>query len=134
SLRVGLRVLLPLLVEGPVIRRPSMTALAERLGWEQGIVKVLADLRQRYGEGPLLMRLAGRRAALVLARDDVGRVLADSPEPFAAASREKRAALRQFQPDGVLVSTGEARHHRRVFNARVLDTGQAMHRLAGSIT
>ncbi|MBX6749221.1 MAG: cytochrome P450 [Micromonosporaceae bacterium] len=134
TLRVGLRVLLPIFAEGPVIRRPAMTALAERFGWEQGIVDVMSDLRRRYGDGPLLMRVAGRRAALVLARDDVGRVLAESPEPFSAASREKRAALRQFQPDGVLLSTGELRHHRRVFNARVLDMGQAMHRLAGSIT
>ena len=134
SLRVGLRVLLPIFAEGPVIRRPAVTALAERLGWEQGIVDVMSNLRRRYGDGPLLVRVAGRRAALVLARDDVGRVLAESPEPFSAASREKRAALRQFQPDGVLLSTGELRHHRRVFNARALDMGQAMHRLAGSIT
>jgi cytochrome P450 len=134
SIRVGLRVLLPMFAEGPVIRRRLMTALAERLGWDQGILEVLADLRRRYGDGPLLFRLPGRRAALVLSRDDVGDVLTDSPEPFAPASREKRAALRQFQPDGVLVSTGDLRHHRRVFNARVLDLGQAMHRLAGSIT
>jgi cytochrome P450 len=134
NLRVALRVLLPMFAEGAVIRRRPMTALAERLGWEQGILDVLTDLRRRYGDGPLLIRLAGRRAALVLTREDVGRVLADSPEPFAAASREKRAALRQFQPYGVLLSTGDLRHHRRVFNARVLDLGEAMHRLAGSIT
>jgi cytochrome P450 len=134
GIRIGLRVLLPMFVEGPVIRRRTMTALAERFGWEQGIVDTLTDLRRRYGDGPLLFQLLGRRAALVLAREDVGDVLADSPEPFAPATREKRVALRQFQPDGVLLSTGELRHHRRVFNARVLDLGQAMHRLAGSIT
>lgn len=134
NLRVGLRVLLPMFAEGAVIRRPLVTALADRLGWEQGIVEVMTDLRRRYGDGPLLIRLADRRAALVLARDDVGHVLAGSPEPFTAATREKLAALRQFQPYGVLLSTGDLRHHRRVFNARVLDLGQAMHRLAGSIT
>lgn len=134
SLRVGLRVLLPLIAQGAVIRRPAMTALAERRRWEQGISDVMGDLRRRYGEGPLLVRIAGRRAALLLAREDVGRVLADSPEPFAAASREKRAALGHFQPHGVLVSRGRPREVRRRFNEDVLDLGQAMHQLAEPIT
>lgn len=134
SLRVGLRVLLPLVAEGAVIRRPAMTRLAALTRWDQAAINVLDGLRRRYGSGPLRVRLAGREVAVLLARDDVGRVLAGSPEPFAAASWEKRAALGHFQPHGVLISTGESREHRRRFNEEVLDHGQAMHRLAGAIT
>jgi cytochrome P450 len=134
SLRVALRVLLPLIAEGPVIRRPAMTALASLLRWDQGVVDALSDLRERHGEGPVPLRILGRRAALVLSRYDVGRVLVDAPELFTAANREKRAALRHFQPDAVLISTGPSRDQRRDFNEQVLDIGQAMHRLAAPLT
>jgi hypothetical protein len=94
---------------------------------------VLARLRDRYGPGPLPLRVPGRSLALVLSPGDVHRVLAGSPEPFAVANREKRAALSHFQPHGLLVSTGRLRADRRRLNEAVLDTGRPLHRLAGAI-
>lgn len=71
-----------------------------------------------------------RRQAVILAPEDVRRVLDGSPEPFATASDEKRAALAHFQPQGVLISHGQARADRRQFNEAVLDTPRPAHRLA----
>jgi len=132
--RVLARVLGPVIAQGVVIRYPAMTARAERHGWDARAVRTLDDLRRRYGDGPLVLRLPGRRLALVLTAEDAGRMLAGTPDPFAAATSEKQAALRHFQPDGVLISTGAVRRDRRAFNEAVLDTGQAMHRLAGPVT
>jgi cytochrome P450 len=111
-----------------------MTWAAARFGWDARAIDVLADLRDRYDGGPVLLRVPGREVALVLGREDVGRALRDSPQPFAAATIEKRAALCHFQPNGVLGSTGDVRQRRRAFNEEVLDTGHVMHRLAESIT
>jgi cytochrome P450 len=132
--RVLTRVLGPVIAQGVVNRRPAVTARAERQGWDGRAVRVLDDLRRRYGDGPLVLRLPGRRLALVLTAEDAGRMLAGTPDPFAAATTEKQAALRHFQPDGVLISTGAVRRDRRAFNEAALDTGQAMHRLAGPVT
>ncbi|MQA17010.1 MAG: hypothetical protein GEV09_23630 [Pseudonocardiaceae bacterium] len=74
---------------------------------------------------PPLIALAERLQA-----DDVGRVLAGSPQDFAPANLEKRGALSHFQPHGVLVSTGRARTERRRFNEAVLDTGVPLHQRA----
>jgi len=60
--------------------------------------------------------------------------LAESPAPFALASREKRAALSHFQPDGVLVSRGRQRADRRRFNQTVLEAHRPMHQLAAAVT
>ncbi|MGF0315540.1 hypothetical protein [Nocardia fluminea] len=55
-------------------------------------------------------------------------------EPGVSANREKRAALGQFQPHGVLVSTGKVREQRRAVNEAALDTGRPLHRLAAPFT
>jgi hypothetical protein len=75
------------------------------------------------------LRLPLREVALMLSRGDVHRVLNETPEPFATANREKRAALSHFQPHGVLISHGPERADRRRFNEDVLDTGRPVHSL-----
>lgn len=70
----------------------------------------------------------------MLDADDVQRVLAASPEPFATATREKRAALGRFQPHGVLISDAADRPDRRRWNEAVLDTARPVHHLAGPLT
>lgn len=93
-------------------------------------VPSVARLREKYGSGPLPLRLFGREFALVLSAHDLDTVLRTSPERFAADSLEKHAALRPFQPNGVLISRGELRAQRRDVNEYALDTERAMHRLA----
>jgi cytochrome P450 len=61
-------------------------------------------------------------------------VLAETPEPFAADSSEKQAALAHFQPEGVLISHGAARAERRRFNEAVLETACPVHSFAPALT
>jgi cytochrome P450 len=125
-------VLVPLLSRGLIVRRPPVVAAAERLDLDRRAVQRLQSLRQRYGAGPLLLRIPGRRIAVILEPDHVRRVLDGSPEPFSAASLEKQHALGQFQPEGVLVSEGAERADRRRFNEAVLDTPSPQHELAAA--
>ncbi|WP_308258742.1 cytochrome P450 [Saccharothrix obliqua] len=114
------KVLLPTLAKGVIVRRPAMTALAERFQVDASAVDVMRSLSERYGPEPLRLRVTGRSVALVLDPGDVERLLAESPEPFALATREKRAALEHFQPHGSLISRGAVRDRRRAFNEVVL--------------
>src|SRR5436305_14015184 len=127
-------VLMPLAARGVTVRRPRVVGLLDRVDADRRAVRRMQRLRAKYGEGPLVVALPGRELAVVLASHDVHRVLHESPEPFALATREKRAALEQFQPHGVLVSRGGVREERRHFNEEVLQSGEPMHGLAGATT
>ncbi|MFG7944605.1 cytochrome P450 [Streptomyces cacaoi] len=131
--RVLTRVLLPTVLEGPVLRRRWAMALAERFQWEATAVATVRGLFARRGSGPLLMRAFGRRLALVGDPDHVRRVLEGTPTPFSPASAEKRAALDQFQPHGSLISQGRVRQERRRANEAALEPGRPLHRAAGRI-
>jgi cytochrome P450 len=124
----------PLVAKGLIVRRPKVVALLARGGAEGRGVALLARLRARYGEGPLLLRLPLRPMALILSPRHLRRVLAQTPDPFAADSREKRASLVHFQPDGVLVSAGPERAERRAFNEAVLESFCPVHSLAPALT
>jgi cytochrome P450 len=120
-------VLLPNLARGVILRRPLMTGLLAGLDADRRAVTLLRELRERHGDDPLPLRLAGRRAALVLSAEDVGRLLRETPEPFSPSGAEKRGALSHFQPHGVLVSDHDARPRRRAANADALVPGQTIH-------
>ncbi len=126
--RVLAGVVVPLIARGVIVRRPRAEALAERWDVDRRAVRTLQRLRRRYGPGPLRVPLPGRRLVLLLAPDDVHRVLAGTPEPFSPATAEKTAVLAHFQPHGVLISPPVERPDRRRFNEAVLDTGRAVHR------
>jgi len=130
TVAVCAEVFLPTLLKGVIFRRRAVMGLAERLDFDRRAVRRMQRVRDRYGPGPLLLRIPGRLLALILDPDDVHRVLQETPEPFATASVEKRAALAHFEPKNVLLSHGEARTERRRFNEEVLDTKQPMHRMA----
>lgn len=131
--RVVAGVALPLIARGLIIRRPRVVAALERMDADRRAVKLLQRLRDRYGDGPLVVSLPGLTLALLIAPADVRRVLDETPEPFATATPLKRAALSHFQPHGVLISTGTDRAERRRFNEAVLDTSNFMHRNAAAI-
>ncbi len=130
SLGVISEVFLPTVSKGLIIRRPKVVAMAERLGLDRRAVRRMQRIRDKYAPGPLLIHFPGQPRALILSPDHVHRVLDESPEPFATASSLKREALVHFEPKMALVSHGYKRAERRRFNEEVLDTGQAMHRLA----
>src|SRR4051794_12769659 len=124
-------VLVPTVAKGPLLRRPAAVRLAERLGLDARAVRRIQKLHARHPGGPLLLRLPFRRQALALAPEHVRKVLEQSPEPFAVASSEKRAALAHFEPGNVPVSHGPERSARRALHDRVLDSGHPVHLLAG---
>ncbi|HMQ29230.1 MAG TPA: cytochrome P450 [Chloroflexaceae bacterium] len=130
TLAILSEVIVPTLAKGVIIRRPPVVAAADRLDLDRRAIRRVQGLRDKYGSGPLLLRTPVRTQALILDPAHVHRVLDESPEPFATASGEKRAALSHFQPRGVLISHGAERADRRRYNEQVLDTGSPMHRLA----
>jgi cytochrome P450 len=123
-------VVLPLFARGVIVRRPRVVGMLDRMDADRRAVRRMQRLRARYGDGPVVLKLPLRTVALVLSPADVHRVLAETPEPFAAASREKRAALSHFQPHGVLISHGPERADRRRFNEEVLDSSRPVHACA----
>jgi cytochrome P450 len=120
----------PLVAKGLIVRRPKIVGLLARTGAEARGVRLLARLRRKYGDGPLRLRLPLREQAILLAPKHLRRVLAETPQPFAADSDEKKAALAHFQPAGVLISDGAARAERRRFNEAVLESACPVHSLA----
>src|SRR5215212_6214260 len=126
-------VVLPLAARGAIVRRPRVVGLLDRADADRRAVRSLQRLRRRHGPGPVLLRLPRRELAVVLEPEHVHRILDGSPEPFATATLEKRAALSRFEPHGVLISDGGERADRRRFNEEVLDTDRPVHRLAGDI-
>ncbi len=127
-------VVLPVVVRGAIVRRPRAVALIERTGADARAVRWMQRLRDRYGPGPVRVRIPGRQLTFVLSPEHVHRVLAGTPRPFTSATREKAAALAHFQPEGVLISDPQERAHRRPFNETVLDAGSPVHCLAGPIS
>jgi len=123
-------VVVPALGKGVLIRRPRMVHLAVRLGLDQRAVKRLQKLRRKYGAGPLLLPVPGRRQALILSPKHVHRLLKDDPQGFSSATAEKRAALSHFEPHVSLISTGAEREERRRFNDDILESGSAVHSMA----
>lgn len=128
SAAVARRVLLPLVAQGAIVRRPRATAWAERHQTDRSATALLRDLRAETGGAPVVLRLGPRRVVLPLDPDDVGTLLTRSPEPFSPATREKRAALAHFEPDAVLISPADRRPRRRLLNEQALDTSEPVHR------
>lgn len=122
----------PTIAKGVLVRRPKIVAIAERLDLDGGAVKRMQKLRRRYGDGPLRVRMPGPPRVLILSDRDLRRVLDQTPEPFAAASSEKKAALAHFEPKVALASHGPAREDRRRFNERALETDTPIHSMAES--
>jgi cytochrome P450 len=129
TLGVTADVVVPTVSKGVIIRRPRVTRMAERLDLDRRAVRRLQKLRDRYGEGPVMLRIPGQHRAVVLTPDHVHRVLEQSPEPYATASAEKKAALSHFEPKVALISHGPERAERRRYNEEVLHSETAVHPL-----
>lgn len=127
--RVLITVLGPSVGQGPILRRPRVLGLVDRLDSDRRAVRLVQRLRASYGGGPLLLAVPGRSVLLLLTAAQVREVLEGAPEPFTPASSEKVAALAHFQPHGVLISRGAVRQDRRRFNEAVLDADLPVHHL-----
>ncbi|MDN4516474.1 MULTISPECIES: cytochrome P450 [Mycolicibacterium] len=121
---------LPSIAAGPIARRRHVVGLLDRWEADARGVRRLQLLRRRFGRGPVVLAIPGRRIVVPLDPADVAGLLEQSPYPFDPASWEKRHALAQFQPHAVLISRGDIRARRRRVNEAALDTGSELHRLA----
>lgn len=122
----------PMIAKGPIIRRPKVVAASERLDLDGRAVRRVQTLAQKYGRGPLMLNVPGRRMALILDPADVHRVLEDSPEPFATAETLKRHALKHFEPKVALISHGAEREERRRLNEEALGHESPVHQMAST--
>ncbi|MDF3313186.1 cytochrome P450 [Rhodococcus sp. T2V] len=133
AVRVATALGYPAVAAGVIARRRPVMAVLETVRADDTTLETVRALRRRFGSGPVQLRLPGRRLAVVLDPEGVARVLAESPDPFTPANREKKSALSPFQPRGVLISGGHLRRQRRDFNEAVLDTSMPVHHLAPEI-
>jgi cytochrome P450 len=130
TLAIATDIAIPTIAKGVIIRRPRVVAMAEKLGLDTRAVRRMQRLNDKYGPGPLMLKLGDKPRALVLSPEHVYRVLEGTPEPFAPAASEKRAALAHFEPKVALISHGPQRADRRLFNEEVLETAKPVHGLA----
>ncbi|HEY8567386.1 MAG TPA: cytochrome P450 [Beijerinckiaceae bacterium] len=133
TLAVLADVVLPTLGKGMFIRRPRVEAMSEHLGLDLRAVRRLQNLRARYGEGPILLATPLRPQGIILAAEDVHRVLAGAPDPFAPATLEKRSALSHFEPRNVLISDPPERAERRRFHDDLLESDRPFHGMADTV-
>lgn len=126
-------VLIPTIAMGPIIRRPTMTRRAEAHDHVERAVKTLQRMRDRYGPGPLMLRIPFRNQAVLLDGEDARRVLEASPDPFTPASSEKRAALGHFEPGVSLITRGPKRAPRRALNDGALEPECPVHHLSAAL-
>lgn len=120
---------LPMIAKGPIIRRPKVVGVVERLGIEARAVKRMQTVAEKYGRGPLMLSTP-KKMATVLDPEHVHRILEESPEPFATAETLKQNALKHFEPKVALVSHGQERERRRRLNEELLDNDHPIHRMA----
>jgi cytochrome P450 len=130
TLAVIFELIVPTLSKGVILRRPKVVGLAESLDLDRRAIRRLQQLRNKYGDGPLMLKVPIRSQTLILSPEHVHRVLNGTPEPFTPASMEKRAALGHFEPKMSLVSKGPERTERRRFNELVLESDNPLHSLS----
>lgn len=87
---------LPTIAKGPILRRPKVVAGVERLGLEARAVKRMQKVSEKYGRGPVMLNLPGKRMAMVLDPEHCHRVLEEtrSPSPRGDAEAERAEAFR----------------------------------------
>jgi len=129
SLRFTLTYLLPSMLRGIAIPMPFWTEVATRFDTGRG-VKTVDRLTERYAGRPVMLRSVGGQTLLVLAVDDVRRVLESPVSVYGMNAAEKRRLFSPFAPDALNGSPPDLHAERRPFNEAVLDYGHEPHRLA----
>ncbi|MGN7295084.1 cytochrome P450 [Rhizobium sp. SAFR-030] len=134
TLQVLTRVIGPTFAKGVIIRRPSMEHSAARFGLDSRAIATLQRLRDAHGGRAVLLNLPVRPHLVLLDPADVDHVLQRSPDPFATATREKRAALNHLEPGNVLISGAPRRAQLRPLHEAALATAERVHPLAARCT
>ena len=129
NIRFTLTFLLPSMLRGVAIPMPFWTEVATRFDTGRGAATV-ERLTQRYSGRPVMLRSVGGQTLLVLAADDVRRVLESPVSVYGMNAAEKRRLFSPFVPDALNGSPPDLRAQRRPFNEAVLDYGHEFHRFA----
>lgn len=122
TLAILCQVLAPNIAKGVIIRRPHVVGVAERLSLDARAVQRMQSLSEKYGRGPLMLKVPMKSMAVVLDPADANDVLEHTPTPFSPNEQAKHSALSHFEPGFSLISEGEAREQRRALNERVLQS------------
>jgi cytochrome P450 len=117
------------MLRGALIPLPFWTDAAIRFENGRGVATV-ERLTKRYAGRPVLLRSINGQTLLVLAADDVRRVLESPVSVYAMNTGEKRRLFAEFAPDVLNGSPPDLHAERRPFNEAVLDYGHEPHRLA----
>lgn len=127
TLRVLTSVVAPTIAKGVIKRRPSVESLAQHHGLDTKALELLQDLRRKYGSDPLQLNVLLRSQILLLNPEHAAEVLLNTPVPFGSASKEKRSALRHFEPGNILIASPEERARLRPVHEHALATGSKIH-------
>jgi cytochrome P450 len=130
NVRFNATVVVPNALQGIFYKRRGPVAKATKLNVDKQAVGLFRQLKRSYGPGPVWVRLVNKPALLMLSREDIERVLRESPHPFASDPEGKRKGMGHFQPDALTLSRGDVWENRRRFTEAVLDTGAPAHRHA----
>jgi cytochrome P450 len=129
NVRFTLTNLLPSMLRGLAIPLPFWTEVATRFDTGRGVATV-EHLTERYAGRPVVLRGVRGQTLLVLAADDVRRVLDSPVSIYAMNAAEKRKLFSPFAPDALNGSPPNLHAERRPFNEAVLDYGHEPHRFA----
>lgn len=132
SVQFNQAVIVPNAIQGLFRRRPGAVGIAARLDLDGRAIRLMEGLRERYGPGPVWIRVMADRVLLCLDVADVARTLDGSPHPFASDPAAKRKGMSHFQPDALTLSRGELWADRRRFTEAVLETPEPVHSLTGT--
>jgi len=129
NVRFTLTYLLPSMLRGILIPLPFWAEVATRFDTGRGVATV-ERLTERYAGRPVMLRSVLGQTLLVLAADDVRRVLESPVSVFGLNAAEKQRLFSPFAPDALNGSPPDLHAQRRPFNEHVLDYGHEPHRLA----
>jgi len=129
NVRFTLTYLLPSFLRGIAIPLPFWTEVATRFDTGRGVATV-ERLTARYSGRPVMLKSVLGQTLLVLAADDVRRVLESPVSVYGMNVAEKRRLFSPFVPDALNGSPPELHAERRPFNEAVLDYGHEPHRFA----
>ena len=129
NVRFTLTNLLPSVLRGLAIPLPFWAEVATRFDTGRGVATV-ERLTKRYAGRPVMLRSVGGQTLLVLASDDVRRVLESPVSVYGMNAGEKQRLFSPFAPDALNGSPPDLHAQRRPFNEAVLDYGHEPHRFA----
>jgi cytochrome P450 len=127
--RFTLTCLLPSMLRGIAIPQPFWTELATRFDTGRGAATVEL-LTERYSGRPVMLRSVGGQTLLILAADDVRRILESPVSMYGMNAPEKQRLFSLFAPDALNGSPPDLHAQRRPFNEAVLNYGHEPHQFA----